>query len=109
MREIIIRCDRCGFEQTPNHPWHEAIKEIKINCPPDGINGGQFKPELCFWCREKLDGLIRNFLADGSIPGGITGREDIGGAGKHKAGIIPACSPVVCEAVKHSGFSFGRE
>ena len=94
MRETIMRCDRCGFEQSPNHPWHEAIVEIKINCPPDGINGGQFKPELCFRCREKLDGLIRNFLAEGG-----------------KGGIAPACSPVVSEAVKLAGFSCscGRE
>ena len=48
----------CGNPQPDNPHWESRHSEVKLVCPKDGINGGDFTGDWCRSCRDKLLNFI---------------------------------------------------
>ena len=63
MIKTINICDKCKKEiQNNNCYWADKIINIKVYCPPDGINGGLHDYDMCGECRTKLNNLLLDFF-----------------------------------------------
>lgn len=60
MRIERIQCDCCGAQaNNAVLHWESRATHVKIECPPDGINGGQWSMDVCSECRKILHDTIR--------------------------------------------------
>lgn len=60
MREVIFTCDRCGSKGGSS--WNNLIVGVFVQTPPDGINHGVYKHDLCASCRASLSELASKFF-----------------------------------------------
>ena len=66
IQEVVlsITCDVCGKVQDGKREvyWADRITECHWRVPPDGVNHGVFKGDLCRTCREQISFAIERMM-----------------------------------------------